>query len=176
MDGSSAREYEEHLDEHLADLVARLKSQRYRAQPVKRVYIPKDSGGQRPVGIPASADKVVPMAVKGILAAIYEQDFLRCSYGYRPGKGAHAAVDKLTVKLQFRHYNYVIEADIQAYFENLDHEWLCRMLEQRIADRPFIRLIRKWLKAGLLDTDRQVLHPHTGTPQGGIVSPVLANV
>ena len=110
------------------------------------------------------------------MQAIYEQDFLRCSYGYRPNVGALDAVDKLTVKLQFGRYHFVVEADIRGFFDNLQHEWLVRMLEERIEDGAFLRLIQKWLKAGVLDTDGQVLHPATGTPQGGIVSPILANV
>jgi RNA-directed DNA polymerase len=121
-------------------------------------------------------DKLLQLAVKRILQAIYEPDFLRCSYGYRPNVGALDAIDKLTIKLQFGRYHYVVEADIRAFFDTLDHEWLMRMLAERIEDKQFLRLIRKWLKAGVLDTDGQVLHPATGTPQGGVVSPILANV
>jgi len=116
------------------------------------------------------------LAVTRILEAIYEQDFLRCSYGYRPNKGALDAVDKLTVKLQFGEYHVVVEADIQGFFDNLDQDILVEMLSRRIGDRTLLRLIRKWLKAGVLDTDGKVTHPLTGTPQGGIVSPILANV
>ena len=130
----------------------------------------------RPLGIPAIEDKQLQVAVKRILEAIYEQDFLRCSYGYRPGVGALDAVDKLTIKLQFGRYNFVVEADIKGFFDNVDHEWVIRMLEERIDDRPFLRLIKKWLKAGILEPDGKVIHPATGTPQGGIVSPILANV
>jgi group II intron reverse transcriptase/maturase len=116
------------------------------------------------------------LAVKRILEAIYEQDFLRCSYGYRPEVGALDAVDKLTIKLQFGRYNFVVEADIKGYFDNIDHDWLMKMLAERIDDRALLRLIKKWLKAGVLETDGQVIHPATGTPQGGIISPILANV
>ena len=130
----------------------------------------------RPLGIPATEDKLLQVAVKRILEAIYEQDFQRCSYGYRPGVGALDAVDKLTVKLQFGRYNFVVEADIKSSFDNVDHEWMTRMLKERIDDRPFMRLITKWLKAGILEPDGKVIHPVTGTPQGGIVSPILANV
>ncbi len=130
----------------------------------------------RPLGIPATEDKLLQLAVKRILEAIYEQDFLRCSYGYRPDVGALDAVDKLTVKLQFGWYYFIVEADIKGYFDNIDHEWLVRMLEERIDDRALIQLITKWLKAGILETDGTVVHPVTGTPQGGIVSPVLSNV
>jgi len=111
-----------------------------------------------------------------LLEAIYEQDFLSCSYGYRPLVGARAAVDELRVKLQFGGYHHLVEADIKGFFDNLSHEWLMRMLAERINDEPFLRLIKKWLKAGVLDTDGQVLRPESGTPQGGIISPVLANV
>ena len=111
-----------------------------------------------------------------MLTAIYEQDFLDCSYGYRKGRSAHDAVAELTRELQFGPYHTVVEADIRGFFDHMDHDWLLEMLEQRIDDRAFLGLIRKWLKAGILETDGKVIHPETGTPQGGLVSPVLANV
>ena len=126
--------------------------------------------------MPATEDKLLQLVVKRVLEAIYEQDFLRCSYGYRPQVGALDAVDKLTVKLQFGAYHYVVEADIQGFFDNLDHDWLLKMLAERIDDQALLHLIAKWLKAGVLDTDGKVLHPTTGTPQGGIISPLLANI
>ena len=130
----------------------------------------------RPLGIPATEDKLLQLAVKRLLEAIYEQDFLPCSYGYRPRVGALEAVDQLTVKLQFGGYHQVVEADIKGFFDNLSHEWLMRMLAERIDDQAILRLIKKWLKAGVLDTDGKVLRPEGGTPQGGIISPLLANV
>ena len=176
VDEVSAREYEKDLQEKIRDLVERLKRGSYRAKLVRRKYIPKGEGKMRPLGIPAIEDKLLQMGVKRILEAIYEQDFLRCSYGYRPGVGALHAIDDLTIKLQFGRYEYVVEVDIKSYFDNISHEWMVKMLEERIDDGPFLRLIAKWLKAGILEPDGEVVHPVTGTPQGGIVSPVLANV
>lgn len=176
VDGVSAAEYEANLEENIRQLVERLKRKSYRAKLVRRHYIPKGDGGKRPLGIPAIEDKLLQLAVKRLLVAIYEQDFLSCSYGYRPQVGALEAVDQLTVKLQFGAYHQLVEADIRGFFDNLSHEWLMRMLAERIDDEPILRLIKKWLKAGVLDTDGKVLRPEGGTPQGGIISPVLANV
>ncbi|MFZ5534583.1 MAG: group II intron reverse transcriptase/maturase, partial [Patescibacteria group bacterium] len=176
VDRVSAAEYEQNLDGNIHQLVDELKRKRYRAKNVLRRYIPKGNGKLRPLGIPATQDKLLQIAVKRILEAIFEQDFLLCSYGYRPNVGILDAVDKLTVKLQFGKYNYVVEADISGFFDNIDHAWLLKMLAERVDDKSFLWLIEKWLKAGVLETDGKVLHPVTGTPQGGIVSPILANI
>ena len=176
VDRVSAEEYEQKLDENIHQLVENLKKKRYRAKLVRRQYIPKGNGKLRPLGIPATEDKLLQLAVKRILEAIYEQDFLKSSYGYRPNIGAHDAVERLSNELQFGKYNYVVEADIKGFFDNIDHEWMLKMLAVRTDDKALLRLIEKWLKAGVLDTDGRVIRPETGTPQGGIISPILANV
>lgn len=176
VDRVSAAEYEQNLDGNIHQLVEELKRKRYRAKNVLRRYIPKGNGKLRPLGIPATQDKLLQIAVKRILEAIFEQDFLHGSYGYRPGVGILDAVDKLTVKWQFGKYNYIVEADISGFFDNIDHDGLLKMLAERVDDKSFLWLIEKWLKAGVLETDGKVLHPVTGTPQGGIVSPILANI
>ena len=176
VDGVTYQGYEKNLEANLEDLVGRLRRKAYRARLVRRKYIPKGNGKMRPLGIPALEDKLVQTAVTQILLAIYEMDFLPCSYGYRPGISAHDAIRDLTRELQFGRYNFVYEADIKGFFENIRWEWLERMLQQRISDGALLNLIRKWLRAGILEEDGRVIHPQTGTPQGGIVSPVLANI
>jgi group II intron reverse transcriptase/maturase len=176
IDRVSADEYEQNLEENIHQLVDDLKQKRYRAKLVLRRYIPKGNGKLRPLGLVATQDKLLQMAVKRILQAIYEQDFLNCSYGYRPNIGALDAVAELTRKLQFGKYNYLVEADIKGFFDNLNKELLLNMLGERIDDKALLWLIKKWLDAGVLDTDGKVLHPETGSIQGGIISPILANV
>jgi group II intron reverse transcriptase/maturase len=176
VDGVTFQEYEKNLEANLRDLVGRLKRKAYRARLVRRKYIPKGPGKLRPLGIPVLEDKLLQVAVTQILLAMYEVDFLPCSYGYRPGVGAHDAIKDLSAELQFGGHNFVVEADIKGFFDNLQWEWLEQMLEQRIGDGAFLNLIRKWLRAGILEEDGRVIHPLTGTPQGGVVSPVLANI
>jgi len=175
-DDITVNQYGAELDANLENLVGRLKQKRYRAKLIKRRYIPKENGKKRPLGIPALEDKLVQKAVAMILVAIYEQDFLDCSYGYRPEIGAKDAVSDLVFQFQYGMFGYVVEADIKGYFDNIAHDKLLTMLEQRINDRAFMWLIAKWLKAGILEPDGYVKHPVTGTPQGGVVSPVLSNI
>jgi len=176
IDRISTKEFEEELLTNIEKLVKSLKEKRYRAKLVKRVYIPKENGKHRSLGIPTIGDKLIQKAVARILNAIYEQDFLSCSYGYRPTIGAKDAVRDITTTLIRGRYGYIVDADLQGFFDHIHHQWLLKMLEERIDDRAFINLIRKWLRAGILYTDGKVLHPVTGTPQGGIVSPILANI
>ena len=176
VDKITAKEFAENLDSNIREIADKLKRKKYRAKLVRRVDIPKGKDKTRPLGIPAIADKVLQSAAAKILEAIYEQDFSSNSYGYRPKVGAKTAVKDLTEELQFKKYSYIVEADIKGFFDNIDHEWLIKMLELRVEDRAFIGLIRKWLKAGILEPDGQVVNPITGTPQGGIISPILANI
>ncbi len=175
-DKVTAEDYAADLPVNLERLAERLKQKKYKAKLVRRKYIPKENGKERPLGIPALEDKIVQTAVAMVMNAIYEQDFLDCSYGYRPKRSAKDAISDVTFQLQYGVYGYVVEADIKGFFDNLDHEWLLKMLAHRIDDRAFLNLIRKWLKAGILEPDGRIIHPDTGTPQGGIVSPILANV
>lgn len=176
VDRVSFEQYQEKLEANLSDLVGRLKRKAYRARLVRRKYIPKGNGKLRPLGIPVLEDKLLQVAVTQILMAIYEMDFLPCSYGYRPGISAHDALKTLSRELQFGGHQFVVEADIKGFFDNIQWEWLEKMLEQRIKDGAFLNLIGKWLRAGILEEDGKVVHPQTGTPQGGVVSPVLANI
>ena len=176
VDGVTFQEYEKNLEANLANLVERLKRKRYHARLVRRKYIPKGNGKLRPLGIPVLEDKLLQCAVAQILMAIYEADFLPCSYAYRPERGPHQAVRELTDELHWGKHNFVVEADIKGFFDHLQHDPLIEMLARRVQDGALLRLIRKWLKAGILEEDGRVVHPELGTPQGGVVSPVLANV
>jgi len=168
--------FESNLKENVCQLATSLKEKRYKAKLVRRRNIPKPGGKQRPLGIPVISDKLVQSAAAQILSAIYEQDFLACSHGYRRGKGPQRAALELSQRLHRGRFRWVVDADIKGFFDHIDHDWLLKMLEQRINDRAFIGLIRKWLKAGILEEDSQVIYPLTGTPQGGVVSAVLANI
>jgi len=161
---------------NVSSLVTSLKEKRYKAKLVRRRYIPKPGGKQRPLGIPVIGDKLVQTAAAQVLSAIFEQDFLPCSHGYRRGKGPQRAALELSQRLHRGRFRWVVDADIKGFFDHIDHEWLMKMLEQRINDRAFLGLIRKWLKAGILEEDGRVVYPVTGTPQGGVVSAVLANI
>ena len=170
------KEYAEHLEDNLQSLFKRLRAKKYKAKLISRHYIPKDNGKKRPLGIPALEDKIVQKAAAMLLEAIYEQDFKNCSYGYRPGRSAKDAVSDLTFNLQYGRFGYIVEADIKGFFDNIDHDHLLEMLAERINDRAFLNLIRKWLKAGVMEPEGMIIHPDTGTPQGGIISPILANI
>lgn len=176
IDKQTVAEYEENFRENISDLVARLKAKRYKARLVRRVLIPKANGKMRPLGLPVVEDKLVQTAAARILSAIYEQDFQKGSFGYRPDLSPQDALRDIERAIFHGRYEYVVEADIKGYFDNINHDLLLEMLAQRIDDKAFLALIRKWLKAGILDTDGKTIHPITGTPQGGVVSPVLANI
>ena len=176
VDRVTAAEYGQHFTTNVRALIERLKSGGYRAKLVLRKWIPKGNGKLRPLGLPALEDKLLQIAGSLIMRAIYEADFLPCSYGYRPGVSAHDAVKALTDELQFGGHQFVVEADIKGFFDHIRWDWLDRMLAQRIADGAIMNLIRKWLRAGILEEDGKVIHPQTGTPQGGVISPVLANI
>lgn len=176
VDKVSYKDYKENLYSNLESLLQRVKNGSYHASLVRRKYIPKGNGKLRPLGIPTIEDKLLQQAVRTILESIYEQDFLKSSYGYRPKIGARDAVEDLKSELNFGNYNYVVEADIKGFFDNINHEKLVDMLKKRIDDESFIRLIEKWLRAGVLDTDGKIIDPVTGTPQGGVISPMLANI
>jgi len=175
VDGETWGHYGEALEAHLADLSGRLKRGAYRAKPVRRVYIPKADGRPRPLGIPTLEDKIVQRTTVEVLNAVYETDFLGFSYGFRPGRSPHHALDALYAGVLTRKVNWVLDADIRGFFGAIDHDWLVKFVEHRIADRRVVRLIQKWLNAGVLE-DGARTRSEEGTPQGGSISPLLANV
>ena len=175
IDGVRWEEYGEKLTENLRRLVKRLKAKQYWPQPVKRVYIPKDEKSLRPLGLPVIEDKVVQMGIAWILEAIFEVDFLEVSYGFRPNRSCHDALDRLDKTIMTKPVNYVVEADIKGFFDHVDHKWLMECLRQRISDPSFLRLIGRFLRAGIME-EGEYLRTEEGTPQGGILSPVLSNI
>ena len=175
IDGVTWKEYETGLSERLKDLHGRVHRGTYRAQPSKRAYIPKTDGRQRPLGIAALEDKIVQHAVVTVLNPIYEEDFLGFSYGFRPGRRQHDALDALWVGLMRKKVSWVLDADVRSFFDEVRHDWLLRFVEHRIADRRILRLIRKWLRAGVSE-EGQWAKTEKGTPQGAVASPLLANV
>ena len=175
IDGLTWRQYEVHAETRLRDLNDRVHRGTYHAHPSKRTYIPKADGKMRPLGIAALEDKVVQHAVATVLNAIYEVDFIGFSYGFRPGRHQHQALDSLWVGLMEHKVNWVLDADIRGFFDTINHEWMMKFVEHRIADRRMLRLIRKWLKAGVSE-DGEWSRTDVGTPQGAVISPLLANV
>lgn len=174
-DGETWQHYGQTLEANLRDLSGRLQRGAYRAQPVRRAFIPKADGRQRPLGVPALEDKLVQRAVVEVLNAIYDTDFLGFSYGFRPGRSPHDALDALSTGLLTKKVNWVLEADIQSFFDTLQHGWLVKFIEHRVADRRVVRLIQKWLNAGVLE-DGERTCSEVGTVQGGSISPLLANI
>lgn len=176
VDGQSAQQYAETLEANLQSLLNRAKSGDYRAPPVKRVHIPKGDGkSTRPLGIPTFEDKVLQRAVAMVLEAIYEQDFLPCSYGFRPGKSAHQALQHLWEVLMEKRGGWVLEVDIRKFFDTLEHDRMRELVQHRVRDGVLLRLIGKWLNAGVLE-EGKMTYPDKGTPQGGVISPLLANI
>ena len=175
VDGVTWHEYEQNVEANIADLHDRIHRGAYRAQPSRRQWIPKSDGRQRPLGIASLEDKIVQQAVLWVLQCIYEQDFLGFSYGFRPGRSQHDALDALSVALTKRRVNWVLDADIEGFFDTIDHEWMVKFLEHRIGDRRILRLIRKWLRAGISDGGKWS-KTTMGVPQGSVISPLLSNV
>ncbi len=175
IDEVSVKEYEIKLEENIKDVVKRLKANRYRPQPAKRAYIPKADGGRRGLGVPTVEDKIVQMGIKKILEAIFEVDFLDVSYGFRPKRSCHDALRVIDRAIMFSPVNYIVDMDIKGYFDNINHEWMMRCLRERIRDRRLLRLIERFLKAGIMEEGKYI-ETDKGTPQGGVLSPMLANV
>src|SRR5437762_7853132 len=175
VDGVTWQEYEIGVEDRLLDLHGRVHRGAYRAQPSRRVYIEKADGRQRPLGVAALEDKLVQQAVASILNQIYEEDFLGFSYGFRPGRSQHQALDALAYALLKKKVNYVLDADIRGFFDNLDHEWMMKFVQHRVADPRILRLIQKWLKAGVMEEGKWS-ESKSGTPQGSVISPLLANI
>ena len=175
IDGVMANEYAANLEANLLDLLDRIKSGRYKAPPVRRTYIPKTDGSRRPLGIPTFEDKVAQRAIVMVLEAVYEQDFLPCSYGFRPGRAAHQALQALRTAIMSQRLRWVLDIDIVKYFDSISHSHLRDFLDRRVTDGVIRRMIDKWLKAGVLE-DGLLRHATEGSPQGGVISPCLSNI
>lgn len=176
IDGVTVEEYGANLEENLKELIGRMKAKKYQPQPVRRVYIPKpEKTEKRALGIPAVEDKIVQLMMKKILEAMYEADFLDCSNGFRPNRNCHEAINQLDKGVMTKPVNYIVEVDIEKFFDSVQHDWLLKCLEERISDPNFLLLIRKFLKAGVIEEGKQI-ESKAGTPQGGIISPILANI
>ena len=176
VDSVTKREYEINLDANVRDLINRMKRQAYKPLPARRTYIPKPgTDKKRPLGIPAYEDKLVQAALAKIMNAVYENDFLECSFGFRPNRGCHDALKVLDKILNKQEINYVVDADIKGFFDHVDHEWLMKFVEHRIADRNLLRLIARFLRAGIVEAGVKYDTPE-GTPQGGVCSPILGNI
>jgi len=175
IDGVTSKEYEVRIEENIKELVEKLKGKRYRPQPVKRVYIPKANGEKRPLGIPTLEDKIVQKGVKEILEAIYETDFLELSWGFRPGRSCHDALEELDKVIMTKPVSYVVDMDIEKFFDTVNHEWMMKFLRQRVIDPSLLRLISRILKSGIMEEGKYE-DTEEGTPQGGIISPLLANI
>ncbi len=175
IDDVTWEQYGKELEANLSDLRERVLSGRYRAAPSKRVWIPKPDGKKRPIGIPVLEDKVIQQAVAWILSQIYEEDFVGFSYGFRPGRSQHNALDALFVGITQRRISWILDADIRSFFDTVDHEWMMKFIEHRISDPRMLRLIRKWLRAGVSE-EGQWSKTTVGTPQGAVISPLLANI
>ncbi|WP_144513350.1 group II intron reverse transcriptase/maturase [Bacillus sp. FJAT-22090] len=176
INGTTKEQYQESLEENIRDLIGRLKQKSYRPVPVKRMYIPKvGSDKKRPLGIPEHEDKIVQKAITKILNAIYENDFLDCSFGFRPKRNCHDALKVLNHYIEHKYVNYVVDADIKGFFDNVDHKWMMKFLNHRINDPNLLRIIGRFLKGGYMEEGKK-FKTETGTPQGNVVSPILANI
>jgi group II intron reverse transcriptase/maturase len=175
IDGVTAKAYQQDLDDNIRDLHERLRTGRYKAPPVVRVWIPKEDGKQRPIGKPAFEDKIVQRAAAMLLAAVYEQEFYPCSYGFREGRSPHQALERIWKCGMGENIRWIVDADIQGFFDNIDHEELRKVIRKRVNDGGLLRLIGKWLNAGVVEGE-DLSYPETGTPQGGVISPMLANI
>ena len=174
--GVTKASYDEDLEENIKDLVQRMKSKRYYPQPVRRTFIDKPgSNKKRPLGIPEHEDKIVQKGLAKILNAIYEQDFLDCSFGFRPNRNCHDALKILNVYIEKKYTNYIVDVDIKGFFDNLDHKWMMKFLEHRIKDPSLLRMVARFLKAGYMEEAKRC-KGELGAPQGGVASPILANV